>query len=240
MAKRRSTRAKKDEAVTEEVAVQTEETTEETQVEETTVETTEETTEPTVEEKGTDDAEKDTVSDETPVQKDEEQSTPKVSKPKGEETAKKVGATLEELVVSEKPAIRSLASIVIDYNKNLSHSHFDGRGVSSHYSLYNTIKSILKRDDEKERKELLDVIAKGFVEFKDQAFSPVKLFRFDLDWKWGDESKEAMNAITSLFVALADYSTRAKNIKTVDFNRIHELKGLTPIETERLETYFKN
>jgi len=146
--------------------------------------------------------------------------------------------TFDRFLTDELPSVRNTAKIIMDYNTELTKMEFNTTLVGKHNGLLNTIKSSLDREDPEERKKLLDVISEAFVVYKDEAFNNVKLFRFDVSWKWGEDSLLAVNALMMLFVTLADKETRKANSKLIDFERIYELEGLTPSQTSRLAEYF--
>ena len=151
-----------------------------------------------------------------------------------------VDMTLEEIREENPGKIASMVSALLEYNETMKQMTFTDRHTAKHYYLMNRIKVILGMDDKIEQKKLLNVVCKAFVKFDNEGFSNIKLFRFDGSWKWGTDSLDTANVLSTVFSSLSNMDTRTEQLKTLDFARVHEVKGLTQKQTLSLEEYFNN
>ncbi len=146
---------------------------------------------------------------------------------------------IKQATEGDNNSLKNLAKIIVDYNNDMKLAKFDNQTVSRQYSFYYTLKGILNKTDDDLVKHL-NLICYGFETFKNEGFKQIKLFRFDEEWKWGIDSLDTCNLLMMVLSTLANVETRKEQLKIVDFNRVHELKDITPDQASALEGYFKN
>ncbi len=180
------------------------------------------------------------ANDDEPSENDTEENSNDEAGDGGEEDNNENGElnAIEIALAGKSKLLSNLAGVLLDYNTTMNSNTLTPQHVSKHYSLYNTIKSVLSREDDKDRTDMLTLICAAFSIFSKEGFNNVKLFRFDTTWKWSKNSLEAANMLLTVFVTLSNPETRKAELKTINFENIHELVDLTPEQATAVELYF--
>lgn len=98
----------------------------------------------------------------------------------------------------------------------------EDQGASKNYELFLAIKKVLDTKDNDTFQALFGLINLYFREYKDDAYSEIKLHRFDMQWAGGDRNLLSYQNIITCICMLCDIMTRKANLRKIDFGIVFD------------------
>ena len=122
------------------------------------------------------------------------------------------------LAVTTLNRLLSYETVMNSANKTLTSTV----GAAKNYELYMAIRTVLELTDNDKFQSLFSLLNLVFKEYASDAFSSVKMNRFDREWTGGDKNKYSFQNITTLLTMLCDITKRASNLNRVDFSIVFD------------------
>lgn len=115
-------------------------------------------------------------------------------------------------------------------------------GAAINYNLYNTLLGAANTPIYTEFKTKFDIINLCFLAYADDAFSEFKLYRFQLDWKFGRDKYLTYRNLTILICMLCDKAKRKENLKKIVLSKDLTLNGTKFTETsiQNIKRYYES
>ena len=147
--------------------------------------------------------------------------------------------TFEDKIALVKTRGQSLAvttlTRLLSYNETMSSSNkylTSTVGAAKNYELYMAIRTVLELTENDKFQALFTLVNLIFKEYANDAYSSVKLNRFDREWTGGDRNKYSYQNITTLLTMLCDIMKRASNLNRIDFSIVFDTEKT--VYTERV------
>lgn len=110
------------------------------------------------------------------------------------------------------------------YRTKMSDSSIEPKdGAYQNFNLYTKINRIVEQKVYEEFKAMFDIVNLYFLYYQNDVFSEFKLHRFDYAWTWGEKQLNTYQMFVTLIPILCDWSTRAKNLKSVSLAKAFNL-----------------
>lgn len=147
--------------------------------------------------------------------------------------------TFEDKVALTKTRGPSLAvttlTRLLSYEKVMNSSNrslTSADGAAKNYELYMTIRTVLELTENDKFQALFTLVNLVFKQYADDAFSAIRLNRFDREWTGGDRNKYSFQNMTTLLTMLCDVMKRASNLNRIDFSIVFDFEKT--VFTERV------
>lgn len=122
------------------------------------------------------------------------------------------------LAVTTLTRLLSYETVMNSSNKTLTAAV----GAAKNYELYMSLRTVLELTDNDKFQALFTLVNLVFKEYADDAYSSVKMNRFDREWSGGDRNKYSFQNITTLLTMLCNVLKRASNLNKIDFTVVFD------------------